>query len=331
MNTNNETNTIPSGWKGGFAQSNSDFAYPNPNLSSLPMLGNLDNIDKLTRQQPVKWPEFSWLTVPDVKGSRCFQMFAPYISRLGYTDEGRVYSIICPQQGACSPSLGCMNVEVTVTGQRGWVDETAKDFAADMTVEGKIWFSPSAHQKPFVKLLWKLFEDNKLPFPSSKDKAIIVSTHKPEDINEPIFPLLSGETKQFKSPEFARHETEAWDVGNIQVQIGAIHKTGSAMVDDFNAMVMDVFNLASGNMLKNGNILTWNVWFTPPELVDQDEWRDHAEKWRQSIDADHGSPDGEGTKPRYFDGSYFEPLDKKQMEEEVEKILSYLKTHLASV
>jgi hypothetical protein len=64
------------------------------------MLNNVANIDLLQRQWPVEWPEFSWETQkgqPDPK--RCFQMFAPYISRLGYTDKGRVYSIICPQQG----------------------------------------------------------------------------------------------------------------------------------------------------------------------------------------------------------------------------------------
>ena len=73
------------------------------NLSSLPILGNMANIDKLQRQQKVCWPEFSWQTVPDQERSRCFQMFSPDISRVGYTDKGRVYSIICPQQGVCHP------------------------------------------------------------------------------------------------------------------------------------------------------------------------------------------------------------------------------------
>jgi hypothetical protein len=108
------------------------------------MLDNMANINLLQRQWPVEWPEFSWETQngqPDPK--RCFQMFAPYISRLGYTDKGRVYSIICPQQGVCYLKLGCMNVEVAVTGQRGWVNETTREMAADMKVIGQIWFSPS--------------------------------------------------------------------------------------------------------------------------------------------------------------------------------------------
>jgi hypothetical protein len=45
---------IPPGWIGGFAESNPAFAYPDPDLSSLPILGNMDNIDKLQRQQAVK-------------------------------------------------------------------------------------------------------------------------------------------------------------------------------------------------------------------------------------------------------------------------------------
>lgn len=317
--------TIP-GWIGGFESSNPDFSYPNPNLSSLPLLDNMANIDLLTRQQAVKWPEFSWETIPGKKDSRCYQMFAPYISRIGYTDEGRIYSIICPQQGVCSPALGCMNVEVTVTGQRGWVNEDTKALAADMTVEGKIWFSPSAHENTIIKMLWAIFKNNGHPFPSSKDNAIIVTTHKSQTPDQPIFPVRKGETDLFESPDFAKHP-EAWSKANIEVEIGPIKKTGDKMVDDFNNLIMEVFNMASGNMLKSGNLLTWNVWMTAPELVDKIEWREHAEKWRKSIDADHGSPDGPGTSARYFDGTPFSPA-QEIIDEEINKIINYLKKHL---
>ena len=90
---------------------------------------------------------------------------------------------------------------------------------------------------------------------------------------------------------------------------------------------MDVFNLASGNMLKAGNILTWNIWSTAPEYVDQEEWRTHAERWRLSIDSDHGSPTGPGTKARYFDGTPFKPIENV-IDEEIDKVLAYLKKHL---
>jgi hypothetical protein len=318
---------IPPGWIGGFAQSDPAFAYPDPNLSSLPLLGNMANIDRLQRQQAVKWPEFSWETVPGVPRSRCFQMFAPDISRLGYTDTGRVYSIICPQQGACSPALGCLNIEVSVTGTRGWADETSKLVAADLTVEGKIWFSPSALEGPLVALLWKLFANSGLPFPADKAHAILVTLHNSTDTSKLVLPGRSGETTRFASPDFARHAAEAWAVANLEVEIGPIKETGNATVDEFNQLVMDAFNIASGNLLSPGNVLTWNVWFEEPALVDQKEWREHAEKWRESIDADHGSPDGPGTAPRYFDGAPFLAAEAA-LEEIVDKVIAWLKQHL---
>ncbi|SFT72310.1 hypothetical protein SAMN04489724_1828 [Algoriphagus locisalis] len=313
-------------WKGGFEQSNKAFSYPDPDLSSLPMLGNMDNIDKLQRQQEVLWPEFSWETqkgMPDPK--RCFQMFAPDISRLGYNDEGRVYSIICPQQGLWIKEIGCLNVEVTVTGQRGWANEDTREMAADMSVVGKIWFSPSATQKPLVKFLWRMFEESGLPFPFNKANAIIVNTYDPGNPNQKEFPLRKGVTQRFESPEFADHSDVAWTVANVEVEIGEINSTGNSDVDYFNQLVMKLFNLGAGNMLQSGNILTWNVWFTAPSVVDQEEWKNHAEKWRESIDADHGSPDGPGTTAKYFDGTPFHPV-----EELIEKVIEEIISHIVS-
>ncbi|TGD96245.1 hypothetical protein [Methylobacterium nonmethylotrophicum] len=152
-------NKVPvPGWTGGFSSSGPHFSYPEPDLSGLPLLDNLAKIGKLERQVHVLWPEFSWETVPGDPESRCFQMFAPDISRAGYDAAGRIWAIICPQQGAASPALGSLNIEVTVTGQRGWVDETVehRDYdllAADMTVTGKVWFGPSAQDKPAYTVL----------------------------------------------------------------------------------------------------------------------------------------------------------------------------------
>ncbi|WP_296151146.1 hypothetical protein [uncultured Flavobacterium sp.] len=320
----NQDKGIPPGWVGGFAQSNPKFAYPTPDLSSLPMLDNMANINLLQRQQAVKWPEFSWETEKgNADPKRCFQMFAPYISRLGYTDVGRIYSIICPQQGIYVKRIGCLNVEVTVTGQRGWADENNKEIAADMTVEGKIWFSPSAHQNPLVKMMWDFFAKSDLPFPSHKAHAIIVTTHKYQNPEEPIFPVRKGITNLFESPDFTLHYDEAWTVANIEVEIGPIKKLNIDPVDEFNQLIMDIFNLASGNMLQPGNLLSWNVWFTEPQLVDQQEWRTHAERWRKSIDEDHGSPDGNGTSPRFFDGTPFN-AEEELIEEKLQEIFKWL-------
>ncbi|MGH1336027.1 MAG: hypothetical protein ACRBFS_07845 [Aureispira sp.] len=317
-----------SGWTGGFEQSNPAFSYPNPDLSSLGKpKDNMANINKLQRQQKVLWPEFSWISEPAenkqeakaAEKTRCYQMFAPDISRLGYTNEGRVYSIICPQQGTYIPYLGTMNVEVTVTGNKGWVEEgkpedkNSRALAADMGVEAKIWFSQEAQNgkilRPLVTLLEKEYlGDEYQYFPSTKEKAIVINTFKPGFPNEPNFPLLKDTCTNFDIPEFAKHEDISWSIGHLAVQIGAVRKTGHDKIDHFNQMIVDIFNMGAGNMLKENNVLTWNVWFTAPELVDTKEWEDHANYWRESIDVDHASPDGPGTTPRYFDGTPFTPM-----------------------
>jgi hypothetical protein len=312
-------NFTPEGWVGGFGT---------PNPSSLPMLMNMDNINLLERQQKVVWPEFSWDSEPgEADPKKCFQMFAPDISRLGYTNEGRVYSIICPQQGYATKNFGSLNVEVTVTGNRGWVDETNKTVGAEMKVTGKIWFAPSSYDHKLVKLIKSYFNLRSLPFPGDKAHAIEVQTFKPgfPDVKE--FPLVTGPSTNFDIPEFAKHKEISWSMGSLGVQIGAIKPTGVEKVDKFNQLVLDIFNMAGGNMLKEGNILYWNVWFTTPELVNQKEWENHAKFWRDSIQVDHGAPDGLGTKPRYFDGTPFKPLRSLAIQE-LPKILAYINEHI---
>ncbi len=323
MSYNKDPNAVP-GWVGGFAESNPAFAYPDPDLSSLPLLDNMANIPKIQRQQQVYWPEFSWETIQGNSASRCFSRFAHDISSGGYDDTGRIWSIICPQQGACVDNVGCLNVEVTVTGQRGWIDETNRTLAADLSVEGTIWFSPSAHQNWFVRKAWDLFKNESLPFPSDKANAIKVTTHKFGDPDHPAFPLRTGQSTLFEAPDFAKH-SEAWSVANLGVQIGPIKKINHPAVDAFNEQVLDIFNIGAGNMLQADNLLTWNVWLTAPEYVNTVAWTTHAERWRLSIDVDHGkSPDGSVSSPvRYADGTLFEPAKKPV--EELEDILKMIK------
>ena len=61
--------------------------------------------------------------------------------------------------------------------------------------------------------------------------------------------------------------------------------------------------------------------------MDQAEWAAHAEFWRTSIDADHGSPDGDGSPARYFDGSPFKPVATIEAEEEA-ILAAWLAKHL---
>lgn len=321
------TNEHSKQWIGGFAESNPAFAYPHPDLTSLDMLDNMDNIDKLERQMKILWPEFSWLTQLRDKDSRCFQMFAPDISRVGYTEEGRIYSIMCPQQGAYLKSVGInLNVEVTVTGQRGWVDEDSKSLlAADMTVTGKIWFSPN-NDHPLLKLLFSACND--LDLPIDKAHAIEVETSNIGDTSS-IFTLQRESTTRFESPDFAKHKEKAFGVGHIDVQINNLKDSGNDTVNKFNEIVLGIFNILSGNMLENGNILSWNVWFNRPEIVDQKEWRDHAKRWRESIDVDHRSPDGNGTQAQYYNGKFLKISELKVLEQLLKLIWKVLIPHAA--
>jgi hypothetical protein len=290
---------------------------------------NMTHIRLLQRQQGVQWPEFSWQTVPGVEPLRCFQMFSPYVSRLGYTDTGKVYSIICPQQGTWIKGFGTLNVEVTVTGNRGWVNEDTREIAADMTVEPKIWFSPDASQSPLGKFIWDAFDklSNNWPFPDSKKNAIQLNTHAKDQPEQPIFPLRSGISKNFDTPEFTLHYDEAWSVGNLEVEIGPIKSTTSTFVDDFNELVMKAFNVASGNMLTSGNTLAWNVWFVEPETVNRIAWKNHADFWRHSIDVNHSAPTGSGTAPKFANGKPFTVKDAL-VEEAIQDIVKFITSHL---
>jgi len=315
---------IPTGWQGGFpSEKQKKMLYPTTDLTSLPMLGNMDNINLLQRQWGVKWPMFSWNTLNGEKDpKRCYVQFAPYISRIGYTNEGRIYSIICPQQGMWIGDEICINVEVTVTGQRGWVNEDTKEIAADMMVEGKIWLTPGENQGGLLRAIWPLLKYSSRKYPIDKENAIRVGTYLPGNPKQPIFQLGKGLSPRFKNPQFAIQE-EAFTTGHINVEIGRMVPTNDEKLDKFNQYFLDIFNLGTGNMLQKGNVLSWNLFFDSPELVSIPEWQNHADYWRTSIGAHHGSPGGEGTSPRYFDGTYFDTKNFA-IKEVIKEILNHV-------
>jgi hypothetical protein len=303
---------IPAGWIGGFSDKPPVQPYPNDKLLSslVPLQRNMDNIPKITRMLRAKWPEFSWEQTPGDTGSRLYQMFAPDISRLGYGNDGRVWSIICPQQGVYFQSIGVtMNIEVTVTGNRGWINENAPQaelFAADLTIKPTIWFSSDPDEGYFWGLLQELDKiwNNKLPL--SKLKGIKLNASNWNSSDEKI-QVRMGERPDYAYPARAKHwDQYAWAVANLAVKIGAIDLTGDANVDYFNSWVMTIFNLASGNLLLKDNILTWNLWAGSPELVNQAEWQNHAVYWRDSIDVHHRPPVGEGTGITDIKGTQFD-------------------------
>lgn len=303
---------IPAGYVGGFPESKPQYAYPKeePNLDDLPIMDNLDNIDKIDRMQKVLWPEFSWLTQPGDETSRVYQRFATDVSRLGYSNDGRVYSIICPQQGITIPLLGVINVEVTVTGVRGWCNEPEHSFYADMSVKGQVWFSLDEKTPMLLKALAKIAEWEE-DFPFSKKNAIQVQTHNRFEPWNPIFQVANGTTAEYPIPMDRQHWDEnAYGVGHIYVEIGEVIPIGHEKRDHLAKTLVKIFNMAMGNKLKNGNVLSWNLWMAPPEKVDREEWANHAEKWRHSIKSQqHVYPNGEQVHDYVFDynGNKFSP------------------------
>lgn len=291
-----------------------------------PLSDNLDDIANIKRMWRAQWPEFSWLTVPGDENSRCYQMFAPDISRVGYGDPDpangnkcEVYSIMCPQQGIwIEPIQGTLNIEVTVTNSGGWVTEDPMIMDAQITIKPAIWFSPDTVQnKPLIKALWDLFEDSGIPFPSSKEKAIRLNAYgvnaKDQPEKSPVLDIQNGMDPNYEVPSFAQHnkpniyDEDAAVVVYLGVEIGEVISTGNVIADWFNNLIMDIFNLGSGNLLQSGNILSWNVWALEPEEVYTQEWQMHADYWRFSLDVNHRSPDGNGRNPQYFNGEPFSP------------------------
>jgi hypothetical protein len=297
-----------SAYEGGFKDTNPDFAYvnPQPDLSSLEITGNLDNIDKITRMQKIFWPRFSWLAVPGDESSRLYILFAKDISRLGYDDSGRIWSLICPQRGMEVPVLGTVMLEVTVTGVRGWVDEASHSCAADVGTVGVLWIEPN--DNPFAKMIKPLL--NKYGFPFSKKNGAKTKGHAVGKPYEDYWPMRNGTDPLFFHPISTQHWDEAFSVYHLQVEIGKQVMTGTSIVDDFNTLLIKAFNLKSGNILKEGQKVAWNVWSSEPEDVDTDEWKAHAKKWFDSITVNHTYPTGKyDDMPTYFDGTPLKPLD----------------------
>ena len=291
-----------------------------------PLRDNLANISRIQRMWRAQWPEFSWLTEAGNSASRCYQMFAPDISRVGYGapdathhNQCPVWSIMCPQQGIWIQPLGAtLNIEVTVTGVGGWVTESPMSLEAQMTIKPKIWFSPSTVQNsPIIQALGEAFALLGIPFPSSKATAIELNAYGVNQQDQPVpspnLTIQNGVDPNYLVPSFANHSSYdrynqlAAHVVYVAVEIGEVIPTGHPIADRFNQLIMQLFNLASGNLLQYQNVLSWNVWALSPEAVYTPEWQLHAEYWRFSLDVNHRSPEGSGRNPQYFEGTPFVP------------------------
>ena len=300
-------------WKGGFKDSNPDFSpsAAKPDLSTIPMTKNLDNIDKITRMQKIKWPEFSWYSKIGDPSSRVYTTFAQDVSRIGYDDDGRIWSFVCPQRAMVLPlGIGCAFIEVTVTGVRGWVDEDNKSCYADVSVVGNLWLE-GQDGNPLVEALRVLLKklDPCKEFPFRKDRAVQVYAHQVGKPDTEEWPMVTGMDPNIFQPLSKRHFGEAYSVYNLEVEMGKrIKNKKSPLANLFDALLLSIFNKASGGILDEGQRVSWNVWPLPPEGVDTDEWQAHADLWYTSMKVKHEYPDGKSILDRdmtYADGTEF--------------------------
>ena len=83
-------------------------------------------------------------------------------------------------------------------------------------------------------------------------------------------------------------------------------------------------------MLYHQNLLSWNIWLTAPQPVNQVEWKNHAAFWRESLDSTHTTPRGlsQQTKPRSFDGSVEQPYDSVEFKKmELNELKMFMDKH----
>jgi hypothetical protein len=265
----------PPGWVGGFRPAD---------ISTLPLTGNLDNIDKLTRYIPARWPDFGWRSDPSVADSYEFTTFHSDLSRLGYDDQGRIWALICPQWATCFHSVGfCVNCEITVTGVRGWFDESTGECDMDVTSQLAFWFaSETGPPTGFIQRLFRLAVQAGFAVPDSKANALIMPLKG--QCGKDTTTFVQGADMSIPWPPSMLREADAAYVIYGAVNTGADPTHKDPAVDAFRYFLRSIIHATTSNMFLPNNTLTWNLWTTGPQLVDTQEWSAHAERWRHSLD-----------------------------------------------
>lgn len=84
-------------------------------------------------------------------------------------------------------------------------------------------------------------------------------------------------------------------------------------------------------MLQLDNVLSWNIWFESPEIVNQTEWQQHAEHWRDSFN-DNPVEDLVKEEPFLnYDGTIVNPLTNLQnLVNQENLILTFIEDHFDS-
>ena len=189
----------------------------------------------------------------------------------------------------------------------------------DLEVTGNVWLSPGGVTNPLFRALKAFCDFAGFPLPLSKDSAVRVPTFSASNPTNPIFWILPELSPRYQNPDFASHP-EVWKTAHIDVWIGEPIKTNSVVVDDFNALLIELLNAGTGNILKAGKVLSWNLFLLKPRLVDPTEWTDHARKWRDSIDSGANTHQGSDVF-RFAAGTRLQPNIAAYEEEQVKASL----------
>mmetsp|Transcript_29823 Transcript_29823/g.33446 ORF Transcript_29823/g.33446 Transcript_29823/m.33446 type:complete len:120 (+) Transcript_29823:220-579(+) len=82
-------------------------------------------------------------------------------------------------------------------------------------------------------------------------------------------------------------------------------------------------------MFKFENRLSWNIWFESPEIVNQTEWKNHAEHWRDSFnDNIHNQAEDEESELLYYDGTIATPFTNGLfIFDQADLILTFIEDH----
>jgi len=230
------------------------------------------------------YPEFTWLPESGLEADRLYTMFDPDISRIGYDTTGDVKSVICPQWGTCSSLLGCLNVEVTVTHVRGWINPYTLETVFDIKVEGKIWLNyTDSTVLPLLSTLIELAGASGYTFPDSKANAIII-------------PMGGVDGQDFiratniSLASFDKHPNDQLVelIVDVSVKIGSPSTTGLNSTEIWiQNQIVDIVNSASDGMWIADSVLEWEIYTGEENMVEtqaqRDEYMNHVVLWGASL------------------------------------------------
>tara|TARA_Y100000768_G_scaffold365501_1_gene326846 strand:- start:9823 stop:10974 length:1152 start_codon:yes stop_codon:yes gene_type:complete len=272
---------IPPGFNGGgWYGYGADF--DTQEYKNIPLRGNHDRDKEGTRMMRGWWPEFNWLEYPGTKyKNKVYRRADQDITRILYNNRGEILSLICPQFGICLPHLGCIRVEVTVTHVKGWINEINKKCRGNAKIVIQLWIDDysNKNQSGLIKYITDNYKGN-LPF--NKKNAIRIKCYADkENTNE----LIKFQDMNDIIPNL--HPDANMIVGMEGVRVGKVENNKNYYIDN---LIIELASIQSSNFIVPNNIISWQVYFTHPELVNMNEYLKHVKELKHSIELTTNNP-----------------------------------------